>query len=104
MLLASARKIAVRSMDNYSHDGHRLYRKLYDHDREEWIERVVIPAGGLKSLWDNGRKRPLTLRRKLLLEFHDEEASGAHLNATDTAAKLASFAGGLHWSMTPSDG
>ena len=53
LTLTTARKRAISvitSMDNDSWDNHRLYRKRYDHHREEWVERVVIPAGGLKSL------------------------------------------------------
>ena len=78
-------------MQNYIYGGHYLYRRVYDFNRQEHVERVVIPSGGLKSLWHNGRKRSLTLRRRLLLEHHDEEASGAHSNARDTAAKLSEF-------------
>ena len=64
---------ACNAMQHYTYDGYRLFRKFYDHNQGEWVERVVIPAGGLKSLWYNGRKRALTLRRRLLLEYHDEE-------------------------------
>ena len=84
---ASARKraaAAASAESNYSYDGTRLYRKVYNHDCNEWVERIVITSGGVKSLWFNGRKRPLSLRKRLLMEFHDEEATGAHSSAKDT--------------------
>ena len=58
---ASAHKraaAAASAASNYSYDGTRLYRKVYNHDSSEWVERIVIPSGGVKSLWFNGRKRP----------------------------------------------
>ena len=57
-------------------------------DEGRVVERSVVPKGGLKSLTFNGRRRQLTLRRRLLLEHHDSDAQGVHPSAENTLLKL----------------
>ena len=42
----------------------------------------------MRSFYFNGRRYRLTLRRQLLLYFHDGEAMGAHSPIKETLAKL----------------
>ena len=53
------------------------------------VERVVVPAGGLRSFKYNGRMYRLTLRKSLLLLYHDSELTGAHSAERETLAKLS---------------
>ena len=66
-----------------------LRRVIWDHRGNGVVERVVIPSGQLRAIYYNGRKYRLTLRRQLLLYFHDSETMGAHSGATATYDKLA---------------
>ena len=75
-------------MKDYTCDGLMLFRRIHDAVQERIVERSVVPAGGTKSLMFNGRLRNLTLRRRLILEYHDAEAPGAHSSEKETLAKL----------------
>ena len=68
--------------------GDVLYKKVYDETEGVFGLRCVIPAGGLRSFWYNGRSYRLSLRKSLLLMFHDSEILGAHSNREDTLQKL----------------
>ena len=48
----------------------------------------MIPRGGLRSFFYNGRRYRLTLRRSLLLYHHDSETYGGHADVRGTVSKL----------------
>ncbi len=48
-----------------------------------------MPVGGLRSFHYNGRHYRLSLRKSLLLLYHDSEMIGAHPGARDTLAKIS---------------
>ena len=75
-------------MQDFSFDGTCLYKRIYDATEARVVGRMVVPAGGAKSLTYNGRRRTLTPRRRLLLEKHDSDAQGFHPSAEHTIAKL----------------
>ena len=83
---------AVAQMPYFTFDGKRLFKRLHSASDGALVERLVVPRGGAKALIFNGRRRTLTLRRRLLLEEHDSDAQGFHLSAKDTLATLSETA------------
>ena len=65
-----------------------LLFKRVEHEGE-WVVRAYVPQGGLRSFWFNGRRYRLTLRRQMLLLYHDSELIGAHSSARDSLAKMS---------------
>ena len=47
---------AVNAMPHYEWGGTVLWRKVHDIACHSFVQRLVIPVGGLKSFWSNGRK------------------------------------------------
>ena len=78
---------AVAAMKHYELDE-LLYRMVFNSTGER-VRRVVVPNGGLRSFLYNGRRYRLTMRRTLLLLYHDSESMGGHPSAKETLAKLA---------------
>ena len=56
-------QVAIRDKDNYHYDNDFLFRKVYDSMQEAFTYKLVIPSGGLRSFWYNGRKQRLSLRK-----------------------------------------
>ena len=81
-------EVAVQAMVNYSYVAELLFRKVLNPVDNSMVDRMVIPAGGLRAFMFNGRRYKLTLRRALLLVYHDSESMGAHASVKDTTAKL----------------
>ena len=55
-------QVAIRDKDNY----HYVFcRKVYDSTQEAFTYKLVIPSGGLRSFWYDGRKQRLSLRKSL---------------------------------------
>ena len=79
---------AVAAMADFSFDGVCLYRLLYEPTEGRVVERMVIPRGGSKALIFNGRKRELTLIRRMRLGYRDSSMQGVHPSARDTLATL----------------
>ena len=69
---------AVTNIKDYTCDERMLYRNVYDGVPERTVERVVLPEGVTQSLTFNGRRRTLTLRRRLIVEYHDSKAPRAY--------------------------
>ena len=83
---------AVNLMPHYAWDDKVLWRKVHDVSSNSFVQRLVIPAGGLRSFWFNGRKYRLSIRKQILLMYHDGELAGAHTSVRDTFAKIAQVA------------
>jgi hypothetical protein len=83
-------QIAIRDKNSYHYDNDFLFRKVFDSMQEAFTYKLVIPSGGLRSFWYNGRKQRLSLRKSLLLLYHDSEMAGGHSNRTDTLEKIRS--------------
>ena len=79
---------AIGQLKHYELEG-LLYRLVLDPATNSVGKRVVVPTGGLRSFWLNGRRYRLPLRKSLLLLFHDSETIGGHPSARDTLAKVA---------------
>jgi hypothetical protein len=79
--------VAIREMGDYLFDK-LLYRQTYDDSVQGYVSKAVVPRGGLKSFLYNGRRYRLTLRKSLMLLYHDSEMVGGHPNVVDTIAKL----------------
>ena len=61
------------------------------------VERCVIPAGGRRAFIFNGRHYRLTLRRTMLLLYHDSETMGPIAVLATHIRKCQSLSGGLQW-------
>ena len=79
--------LAIRQAGEFLFDG-ILFRWVYNETEQAYGLRAVIPAGGLRSFWYNGRKYRLTLRKSLLLLYHNSELMGGHSSREDTLGKL----------------
>ena len=80
---------AVQALPQYILYDKLLYRKVLDPHTNSFVERVVLPAGGLRAFWYNGRRYKLSLRKQMMLMHHDSELAGAHSSAKDTLAKIS---------------
>jgi hypothetical protein len=89
-LAASRADIAVREMGKYTFDK-LLYREVFDPQTKTFASKAVVPSGGLRSFRYNGRRYRLSMRKSLLLLYHDGEAAGAHTSEESTTAKLQSM-------------
>ena len=85
----SARRasLAVKQAGDYLFDG-ILFRHVYSDVEQVFGLKAVIPIGGMRSFWYNGRQYRLTLRKTLLLLYHDSEMMGGHSSREDTLSKL----------------
>ena len=79
---------AVQALQHYLLHDQLLFRKVLDPHANAFVERIVLPAGGLRAFWYNGRRYKLTLRKQMMLMHHDSELAGAHSSAKDTLAKI----------------
>ena len=80
---------AVADLAAYQLKDELLHRQVWhDAERSHGL-RMVVPEGGRRAFIFNGRKYALTLRKSLLLLYHDSSTMGAHSSAPDTFAKLA---------------
>ena len=79
---------ALQAMKSYAFDGARLFRQLYANKKDELLERLVVSAGGMKAMLHNGRKMRFTLRKRIVLEYYDEEAMGDHTSARYTTSQM----------------
>ena len=79
--------VAIKQASDYLFDG-ILFRYIFDDIEQSYGLRAVVPTGGLRSFWYNGRKYRLSVRKSLLLQFHDSETMGGHSSREDTLAKL----------------
>ena len=80
---------AIRLCQHYCLIDGLLHREVLDSKDNAFVQRVVVPAGGLRSFHFNGRQYRLSLRKAMLLLYHDSELIGAHPGVRDTLAKLA---------------
>ena len=80
---------AVQALSNFVVYEELLYRKVLDPHTNSFVERAVLPAGGLRAFWYNGRRYKLSLRKEMLLMHHDSELAGAHSSAKGTLAKIS---------------
>jgi len=80
---------ALRHCPNYALVDGLLHREILDPKDNAFVQRVVVPVGGLRSFHYNGRHYRLSLRKSLLLLYHDSEMIGAHPGVRDTLAKVA---------------
>jgi hypothetical protein len=80
---------AVRQMSHFNVENGMLYREVLDPRDNAYCQRLVVPEGGLRSFHFNGRRYRLTLKRSILLLYHDSETIGGHPGAKDTLAKIA---------------
>ena len=80
---------AIRLLPNYCLIDGLLHRELLDPKDNAFVQRVVVPSGGLRSFHYNGRQYRLSMRKSLLLLYHDSELIGAHPGVRDTLAKLS---------------
>ena len=80
---------AVNEVDDYelNTDG-ALLRLVWSPLDDQYRRVMVIPAGGLRAFYYNGRKYELPVRKMLLLQYHDSPTEGGHASAEDTASKL----------------
>ena len=81
-----------KNATNFFFDGELLFKKIYDNTEQAFTYKMVVPAGGLRSFWYNGRNYRLSLRKTLLLLYHDSEMIGGHSNREDTLAKIRATA------------
>ena len=82
---------AVQALSNFVVYEELLYRKVLDPHTNSFVERAVLPAGGLRAFWYNGRRYKLSLRKQMLLMHHDSELAEANSSANDTFAKISFF-------------
>ena len=68
------------------YDG-SLFCRVKQED-EELVDLIVVPVGVIRSFKFNGRRYRLSLRKSLLLLYHDSELTGAHSSSRDTLSKL----------------
>ena len=79
---------AVQLLSQYIIHDKLFCRKVLDPHVNAFVERVVVPGGGLRACWYNGRRYKLTVREQMMLLHHDSELTGAHTSANDTMAKI----------------
>jgi len=80
---------AIRQAEHYEMTDGLLNRVVLDSKCNEVGRRVVVPSGGMRSFHFNGRRYRLSMRKMLLLLYHDSESIGAHPGARDTLMKIA---------------
>ena len=89
---AGAARVAhrtVRSLGDYESRDGLLYRRVWDAREGVHSLRLVVPEGGERSYFYNGRRYRLGYRKTLLLLYHESPLCGAHSSAEDTASKIA---------------
>ena len=77
----------MKQMENYFLDT-LLYTQVLDESTNSMVKRVVVPTGGLRSFRFNGYRYRPTLRKTLLLLYHDFELIGAHPGVRETLSKI----------------
>ena len=80
----------LRRSKEYLLDGELLRRRVLDVSENSVIYAVVVPKGNYRSFTYNGARRYLTMRRTILLLYHDSETMGGHPSPKDTLAKVSS--------------
>ena len=80
---------AIRLSSHYALEDGLLHRLVLDAKDNSFVLRVVVPEGGLRSFHYNGRQYRLSMRKSMLLLYHESELIGAHPGVRDTLAKLS---------------
>ena len=78
---------AIQQMEHYKLDE-LLDRVVLDPSTNAAASRVVVPSGGLRVLYYNGRRYRLPLRKSILLLYHDGESIVGHPGVKDTVRKI----------------
>ena len=81
---------AIKDSADYEFED-LLRRRVLDPFSNAYAVRLAVPDGGLRAFHYNGQRYRLTLRKTILLLYHESEAMGAHQGFRDTLAKIKSL-------------